>query len=223
MRIVAFADTHQFHDELQVPDGDVVICAGDVCRGGEREELDLFLHWFTALPHRHKLFIAGNHDRCLELADERDDVVAAHASIVLLEDSGVVIDGVSFWGSPWTPMFMDWSFMLPRGPALAEKWARIPGGVEVLVTHGPPKRILDDVTAYRSLPLHDDGDDTAEDDDDDHFVGCADLRARVRVVKPRLHLFGHIHSQRGTVDDDGVRFVNCTTNECDFPPVVLDL
>ncbi len=216
MRIVAFADTHQFHDELKVPDGDVVICAGDVCRGGERAELEIFLAWFHRLPHRHRLFVAGNHDRCLE--HERADVVAAWPGVTFLEDSGVVIDGVAFWGSPWTPEFLDWSFMLPRGAALAAKWALIPPGTAVLITHGPPQRILDDVAAYRNLPVHDDG-----EHDDDRYVGCADLRLRVRQVKPRVHLFGHIHSQSGIVDDDGVRFMNVTSNECDLPPTVFEL
>lgn len=213
MRLVAFADTHQFHDELVVPDGDVVVAAGDVCRGGEREELENFLGWFEALPHRHKLFVAGNHDGCLE--GEFLDVVAAHVDVEFLEDRGVVVEGVSFYGSPWTPRFHDWFFMKERGAPLKERWDQIPSGLDVLITHGPPQMILDDISKYRAAAVL--------LDDDDKYAGCADLRERVKVVKPRVHLFGHIHSQRGELVEDGVRYYNCTTNECDLPCTVIDL
>lgn len=209
MRIAAFADSHQFHDELVVPDADVLVCAGDVCRGGEREELENFLGWFERLPHRHKIFVAGNHDGCLER--ERLDVIAAHSDVTFLEDDGVTIDGVSFWGSPWTPEFHDWAFMLPRGRPLKKKWALIPVGVDVLITHGPPHKILDDAGAYRNIS------------GPERWVGCEELRERVVVVKPRVHLFGHIHSQPGSEVIGETRFFNCTTNECEIPCTVLDV
>ncbi len=215
MRIVAFADTHQFHDELVVPDGDVVVCAGDVCRGGERLELEIFLGWFEKLPHKHKVFVAGNHDGCLE--GEYVDIVAAHIDVEFLEDRGVVIDGVSFYGAPWTPRFHDWFFMKDRGPALAERWALIPDRVDVLVTHGPPQGVLDDISRYRASAV-------LLDDEDDKHAGCHDLGVRVDTVRPKVHLFGHIHSQRGeVVGDNGVHYYNCTTNECELPCTVIDL
>jgi len=218
MRLVCFADTHQFHDELIVPDGDAVICAGDVGRMGTVDEMERFLRWFSALPHRHKLFTPGNHDGCLQ----RDASIlrAAFPDVRLLIDAGVVIDGVSFWGAPWTPTFHDWAFMMPRGPALAARWALIPEGTDVLITHGPPRRILDDVSDYRGSGLLD---AVGGMDDDERFAGCADLRARVREVRPRLHLFGHIHTQRGVVVEDTTTFVNCTTWECESPPTVVDV
>lgn len=217
MRIVAFADTHQFHEDLTLPPGDVLVCAGDVCRAGTRPELDRFLAWFAAAPHRHKVLVPGNHDGCLERPAQREAVQRACPWLHLLIDDGITLDGVTFWGSPWTPTFHDWAFMLPRGAALAARWARIPAGVDVLVTHGPPQRVLDDVSAYRGVGA---GDDI---DDDDRFAGCADLRARVAVVRPRVHLFGHIHAARGAVDADATRFVNCTTNEAELPASVVDL
>jgi hypothetical protein len=215
MRIVAFADTHQFHDELRLPPGDVLVCAGDACRAGHRDELDAFLAWFATAPHRHKLFVAGNHDVCLQERAVREEARRAWPGITLLQDEGVVVDGVRFWGSPWTPAFHDWAFMLPRGPALAERWSCIPTAVDVLVTHGPPQGILDDVSGYRGVP--------ADAPVDERRAGCADLAARVRVVRPRLHLFGHIHTGRGVVDDGGTRFVNCTTWEAELPASVVDL
>lgn len=210
MRIVAFADTHQFHEDLTVPAGDVLLCAGDVCRAGDREELDAFFAWFVAHPHRHKLFVPGNHDVCVEEA-----CVAAQRAwpgVTFLVDGGVVVDGVSFWGSPWTPEFHQWAFMLKPGPQLAAKWSLIPDGIDVLVTHGPPRGILDDAGSYRGIA-----------DGEARHVGCAALRDRVARVRPRVHLFGHIHTCRGVVDVEGTRFVNCTTNEAELPVSVVDV
>jgi hypothetical protein len=218
MRLVCFADTHQFHDELVVPDGDVVISAGDVGRRGSTDEIEGFLRWFSALPHRHKLFTPGNHDGCLQR--DAAAIRAAFPDVTVLIDAGVVIDGISFWGAPWTPTFHDWAFMLPRGPALAARWALIPDGTDVLITHGPPRRILEDVSSHRGGDLVD---ALGGLDDDERFVGCDDLRERVRAVRPRVHLFGHIHTRRGVVVDEGTTFVNCTTWECEQPPTVIDI
>ena len=141
MRIVAVADTHLFHHDLAVPDGDVFVHAGDMCRGGHRSELALAARWIAGLPHRHKVIVAGNHDWAFvrELAAARAMFAGAH----YLEDGEVTIDGVRFYGSPWQPAFMDWAFNLPRGPELAAVWARIPRGIDVLITHGPPDGIGD--------------------------------------------------------------------------------
>lgn len=223
MRLVCFADTHQFHDELVVPDGDVVVCAGDVGRAGSFDEIERFLRWFSALPHAHKLFTPGNHDGCVRYAASA--LRAAFPDVTILIDEGVVVAGLRLWGAPWTPVFHDWAFMLPRGPALAERWACIPEGTDVLITHGPPQRILDDVSGYRFGRVFEEGDadDDNDIDADDRFAGCVDLRRRVEVVRPGLHLFGHIHGQRGVVTAGETTFVNCSTNECDAPPMVVDI
>ena len=112
------------------------------------------------------------------------------------------------WGSPWQPWFYDWAFNLQRGPEIRAKWDRIPAGVDVLVTHGPPAGILDRVVDGRS-------------------VGCADLLDAVRRVRPLLHVFGHIHEAYGEVERDGTRFVNASTCTVRYAPVnapvVVDL
>lgn len=223
MRIVAVADTHLFHGELDVPDGDVFVHAGDLCRGGDLAELREAAAWIADLPHRHKIVVAGNHDwslapcapdappRCRScLARDEScagDPAAARAllsGITYLEDAGATIDGVRFWGSPWQPAFHDWAFNLPRGEALAAVWRRIPPGTDVLVTHGPPAGIGD-----RS-PVG-------------GRAGCADLRARVAELAPRLHLFGHIHQDGGAWQHGATVFANVTTWECERAPTVIDL
>ena len=112
--------------------------------------------------------------------------------------------GLRIWGSPWQPWFHDWAFNLRRGPEIDAKWKRIPEGIDVLVTHGPPAGFGD--------RCH-----------DGELVGCADLLRHVDRVKPRLHLFGHIHEDRGEWQRGPTRIVNCTTSEADLPVTVIDL
>lgn len=203
MRIVAVADTHMYHDELVVPEGDVFVHAGDMCRRGSLDELASTLAFVRALPHRHKIVVAGNHDWAFVDAKERARALC-HSAIHYLEDDGVSLDGVSFWGSPWQPTFHDWAFNLPRGAALAEKWELVPERTDVVVTHGPPAGIGDrSSTSGRT--------------------GCEDLRARMLTLRPRLHLFGHIHEDGGLFLEEGVAFVNVTTWECERAPTVIDL
>jgi len=202
VRIVAVADTHLFHRELEIPDGDVFVHAGDMCRGGDLEELREVAAWLAGLPHRHKVVVAGNHDWAF--VHEAAAARAALAGMVYLQDSEVMIDGLRFYGSPWQPAFHDWAFNLPRGPQLAAVWARIPTGIDVLITHSPPEGIGD-----RS-PVG-------------GRAGCADLTARIAIVRPRLHLFGHIHQDGGLWERQGIVFANATTWECERGPTVIDV
>jgi predicted phosphohydrolase len=204
MRVVAVADTHTFEADLgPVPDGDVFVHAGDLCRGGRLTELAQVAAWLRGLPHRHKIVVAGNHDWCFirEPAAARE---LLGPEIVYLQDSRAEIDGVRFWGSPWQPKFNTWAFNLPRGEPLAEKWALIPTGTDVLITHGPPAGIGD-----RS--------------DDAARAGCADLLAAVGRIRPLLHLFGHIHPDGGCWLRDGTCFANVTTWEGVRKASVFDL
>jgi predicted phosphohydrolase len=204
MRLVAVADTHLFHHELKVPDGDVFIHAGDLCRGGDLAEVAEGLAWIRALPHATKILVAGNHDWAFADAPERARELLGD-DVLYLQDAGAVAQGLSFWGSPWQPEYNGWAFNLPRGRELAAKWAAIPAGLDVLVTHGPPAGIGDRSSI---------GEERA---------GCTDLRARVAEVRPRLHVFGHIHEDGGAWTIGATTFVNCTTWECERPPTVIDL
>ena len=206
MRIVCLSDTHNLHDRIRVPEGDLLLHAGDATNRGTEKEVSLFADWLAGLPHRHKVVVAGNHDFLFE----RQPVLArAHIhGAVYLEDEAVEIEGLRIWGSPWQPEFLDWAFNLPRGAPLREKWDRIPQATDVLVTHGPPYGVLDRV-------------------DEGRQEGCAELLKAVGRVRPRLHLFGHIHEAYGLEVRDGTTFVNASI--CDRacrpvnPPVVVDL
>lgn len=208
MRIVAVADTHGFEESLgALPDGDVFVHAGDMLRAGTLDELEPVAAWIRALPHRHKIVVAGNHDWCFARAGEAGaarDLLGAE--VIYLEDAACELGGVSFWGSPWQPEFCNWAFNLPRGPALAAKWARIPAGIDVLVTHGPPTGFGDRCWGRRA--------------------GCEDLREAVLGrVRPKLHLYGHIHEDGGFWRDDfsGVCLANVTTWDGERKATVLDI
>ena len=206
MRIVVVSDTHNMHDRIEIPDGDVLVHGGDCLGHGTLEELDALDRFLGTLPHPHKILIAGNHDWCFE----RDAVAARRLvrNAIYLEDSGIELDGTKFYGSPWQPWFFDWAFNLERGEPLRKVWAKIPEDTDVLITHGPPHGILD-------RTIH------------GELAGCEELVKRVDAVKPKLHLFGHIHEGYGTEQRGDTLFVNASTCDVRYEtvnaPVVLTL
>lgn len=205
IRIVAMADTHLAHEGLVVPDGDILVHAGDMLQHGSLDELARAAEFLRGLPHRIKVIVAGNHEVCLERQP-----VAARALLegfIYLEDEAATIDGLVFYGSPWQPKFRVWAFGATRGAELASKWAKVSDRSDVLITHGPPQGFGDRIV-HRGT---------------ERRVGCSDLLARVREVKPRLHLFGHIHQDRGLWRSGPTTFANVTTNESASPPTVIDL
>src|SRR5262245_14069279 len=179
MKVVLLSDTHNLHDRIEVPEADLLIHAGDATMKGRLEEVLAFDAWLGTLPHRHKVVVAGNHDFLFERQPR--EARQALRNAVYLQDSGVEIEGLAIWGSPWQPWFHDWAFNLERGEPLRAVWSRIPEGTDVLVTHGPPYGILDEVLPSPHGPPQ------------DPHAGCEDLLAAVRRIRPRVHLFGHIH------------------------------
>lgn len=209
MRVVAVADTHLFHDELRIPDGDVFIHAGDLCRGGGIEEVKVAARWLASLPHPTKVVVAGNHDWAFVRSPVEAQKLLGPA-VIYLQDSGVLLNGLRFWGSPWQPAFNDWAFNLARGPMLREKWSLIPEDTDVLVTHCPPYGIGDgsgDGGGYGGADR----------------LGCEDLLARVLDIRPMPHLFGHIHDSGSVRSMGGTTFANATTWECERGPTVIDI
>ena len=190
MRIVCVSDTHSWHDRTEVPDGDLLVHAGDITRHGDLADVEDFDRWLGTLPHRYKVVICGNHDFCFEQTPEQARRRITNATY--LEDEACVVEGITIYGSPWQPWYGGWAFNLERGRPLAEKWALIPDGTQLLITHGPPEGVLD--LTFRG-----------------ERAGCRDLLERVKAVRPRLHVFGHIHEAAGVVELDGTTFVNAST------------
>ena len=122
MKIVCISDTHNCNEEIAVPDGDLLIHSGDATNSGSIAEVSAFLKWFASLPHRHKIFVAGNHDWLFERQNALARQMTEDAGITYLEDSAIEIEGLMIYGSPWQPRFFDWAFNLSRGAAMAAKW-----------------------------------------------------------------------------------------------------
>ena len=206
LRLVVISDTHGLHKRIEIPPGDVLIHAGDLTRSGKPREIEKFDRFLGDLPHRYKVVIAGNHDFYFEHEPERARRLITNA--IYLQDEGVEIEGVRFWGSPWQPWFFDWAFNLQRGAPLKEKWDLIPAGTEVLITHGPPFGFGDMTTRGAA-------------------VGCQDLLQAIRRVRPRFHIFGHIHEGYGLWEEEGVTYLNASNCNFDYepvnPPMVIDL
>lgn len=203
MKIVCVSDTHLRHD-FKVPDGDLLIHAGDLTMKGDRTETERALLWLASLPHRHKVFIAGNHDFYFQShpAEARALIqTKVDAGLVYLQDSEATVGGLRIYGSPWQPWFYDWAFNLKRGPEIREKWRLIPEGLDILVTHGPPHGILD----WNS---------------DGRRVGCEELLKAIEEKTPRYHIFGHIHEASGTsFASHRTKFVNACICDKDYKPV----
>jgi Icc-related predicted phosphoesterase len=150
-----------------------------------------FLNWFQALPHRYKIFIAGNHDFFFERATAQEVEEVIPPNVIYLNDSGITIEGINIWGSPISPFFYNWAFNRQRGADIKKHWDLIPVNTNILVTHGPVAGILDK-TIY--------GDS----------VGCADLKATVELIKPKYFICGHIHEAQGVYESEGTTYINAS-------------
>ena len=208
MKFVAISDTHCRHNNLKLPKGDVLLHAGDITYKGEKSEVVDFLKWFDKQPYKYKIFIAGNHDFFFEKEKEETIQGLIPKSVTYLKDSGIEINGVQVWGSPVTPWFYNWAFNRLRGPAIARHWKLVPANTDVLLTHGPAFGVLDYVI-------------------NQSHVGCKDLMKKIKEVKPKVHVCGHIHEAYGHEKKGGVRFYNASVlnefYELTNPPFSFEL
>ena len=210
MRVVAISDTHGRHEWVTPPAGDLLVHAGDFTNYGTVEEVEAFLAWFVAQPHPAKVLIAGNHDFLFEQLPVESRWVLP-PGVTYLQDEAVMVNGLKVWGSPWVHGGDGWAFTRPRGPALAEKWTLIPSDTDLLITHMPPYQMLDEVPGTY--------------DRAGGPIGCQDLAEVVNRIRPRLHVFGHVHSGHGSLERSGTIFVNAasTLNQKVRVPVVVDI
>lgn len=216
MRFVLISDTHTMHRKLVIPDGDVIIHSGDATWTGTIAEIGDFGSWFAHVgDFKHRIFIAGNHDKLFENGNSLARTMLP-SQITYLHDDLTYIDGLAVYGAPWTPRFgHGWAFNVDRGEDLADKWYKIPDFVNILVTHGPPFGIGDEVPLDVPTPTG------------KMFksVGDQDLRDRVRELKDlRLHVFGHIHEGGGVHQK---KFVNASMTDELYndirTPIVFDI
>jgi len=223
MRIVCISDTHGYHHDItDMPKGDLLIHAGDFTSGyrmpSNVDDFDIwysehlasihsFNRWLADQPFPHKVVIAGNHDAQFAMFPGSAPYILSGCHY--LENSSVTIEGLKIYGSPVTPKFDGWAFNRSRGTEIQKVWNKIPDDTDILVTHGPPVDILDMIEGtYRPL-------------------GDLSLRYRVEQIKPKLHVFGHIHTGHGCRNIGATQFVNASLvdegQRLKFEPIVKEI
>lgn len=211
MKIWHISDTHGFHNDLKLPENiDIVIHSGD-CSNSKNKyvnklEVEKFINWYCELPVKYKIFIAGNHDTSIE----KKLFTKKHfeeKNIIYLENESINIEGINIYGSPYTPTFGEgWAFNKSRN-SINREWDKIPENTDILITHGPPKQILD--LSY---------------DKNNKLEYCGDsalLRRIVFKLKIKYHLFGHIHDNENNINA-GIRNTHLCDTIFSNGAVVLD-
>jgi predicted phosphodiesterase len=151
MRIVALSDTHCRLRKITVPDGELLIHAGDLTFQGNIQEIGQELRELGRIAKRFKygcVFICGNHDWLGERNPALMKQIAIDEGLTYLDHSSVQIAGLNIFGSAYTPEFCNWAFNVNRAE-LASYWAAIPEETNILITHGGPMGILDGVERFK--------------------------------------------------------------------------
>lgn len=200
VRTTFVSDLHGL--ELDLPGGNLLILGGDCTARDKVIDWVNFYKWVEKQPYDKKIYIAGNHDKflqqCITSQEAKDMGILEDEVAEYLCDSFTTAFGLRIWGSPWTSHFRGVNpqcnaFMVPDSE-LAEKWAAIPEGLDILVTHSPPYGIFDHIKNRWSV-----GD----------RVGSKSLLEKVKEVKPAFHVFGHIHENGGQMTvQDSTTFMN---------------
>jgi predicted phosphodiesterase len=209
MKITILSDTHTKHRycENDLPGGDLLIHAGDFMNSGYNPmDAIEFFQWFDEIEnYDFKVFIAGNHDRWMQdKTEESRGILTGYKTIEYLQDDWMTVGDsdphdpnvktAKIYGSPWQPEFYNWAFNLPRnGEELKSKWDMIHEDTDILITHGPAWGFLDDVEGNRNVHL-----------------GCELLAERIKQIKPKIHICGHIHSGYGHYFDGYTHYFNAS-------------
>lgn len=202
-KIIAFSDTHNDHNMLQIPSADIAIHAGDACIKGNYTEVRSFLEWYVKQPFKYKIYVPGNHDAKMYTHPELQSLAREYGIYVLFNDL-IEIEGISIYGNATT--FPSEDRIDAESDLWDNKdtvWNNMPHNCDIVVTHIPPKNILDEA-------------------DRGAHIGCSYLRDEVSIKKPKIHIFGHCHEKRNHVLYNGVtRFMNVACKDAGYNTVGL--
>ncbi|OMJ91273.1 hypothetical protein SteCoe_6254 [Stentor coeruleus] len=220
IRFVCISDSHSRF--FNFPPGDVLLHAGDFTKKGTPDEVLQFANYLKTTNYQYKVIIAGNHDTPFD-AKNFDEIIKKKRNphrcdpyavkrllkdFIYLEDSFFNAFGYTIWGTPWTNQHYKGAFTIKDINKLGEKWAQIPLGVDIVLSHSPPNGILD-----RSK--------------DNRCLGCPVLAETIKMIRPKVHVFGHIHEGHGVRTVDGITYINASV--CNnryqpiYTPIVFDL
>ncbi len=206
IKAVCVSDIHMSHWDLVMPPGDILIVAGDISGITNHAELIGFNAWLGTLDYKVVYVVPGNHDGQFVDSEQTSRSLLSNATVLI--DEAAEFEGLKIWGSPWVQQYGDWWWML-HPDALYDKWLKIPDNTDILITHQPPYMLLDRV--FRG------------------HAGCPHLRDAVLTrIKPKLHVFGHLHLDGGQwIEYNGTIYVNAAMNDENYAvtrnPVVIEL
>lgn len=223
MIIDCISDLHGHFPELE--GGDLLIVAGDLTARDTEAQYREFTHWLAEQKYKKKIFIGGNHDNCLvgkpPIVFGNCEYLCDSVTEFEYQEFETCLDStlcftkkkkLKIWGSPWTNTFDGIS---PRCTAftgteelLKAKFALIPDDIDILVTHGPPYGILDTVKKYGPFSH-----------EREVNVGSDSLLNNVIRIRPKLHIYGHIHEGYGQLQDPDTLFINCSHVNEDYEPI----
>ena len=222
-KICFISDTHysKYIDNTYLKiakDTDILIHCGDFSMRASQMDLDIFIAQFAKLPGKEKIFIAGNHDIiCERLGKEAVKQQALEKGVLYLEDDSYISStGLNIYGSPYSPLFgRDWAYQLLPGQMTIDKWKQIPYNIDLLVTHGPPYGIGDEVCNYSTNYKV-------------NNVGCHILTSEIfKRDSIRVHAAGHIHEMSGIRQEHNKAFVNASmlddNYKLKYPPRYITL
>ena len=207
MKTFLISDTHGHHRQVIIPEGtECIIHSGDSTNWHDwlrnQPEFEDFLDWFTNIDVKYKVLIPGNHDAWALKKYNVDKV--KERGIIFNEHGYESVNDRLMFLSAYTPTFGNWHFMKDR-QKLSRYWEELIEGIDVLVTHGPPKGILDIARKYYGKK------------EEGRYYGevmefCGDnaLFKHVNRVNPKVHTFGHIHN-----NDDIINYGSRTISGLD--------
>jgi len=193
MKICHISDTHSNHRELILPESDILICSGDVSYN--KDTFIDFLEWFSKQEAKYKIFVSGNHEEFpFNNGYQNTFDLCNDYGVIYLEDTEVIIEGLKFYGSPWTSEFRDFYFIKTE-LGLEEVWDKIPDDIDILITHSPAFGVLD-----RLHSVH---------------LGSPSLEDRLKELKHlTYHFFGHIHNDYGVKGEYNSNYVSVNGAQC---------
>lgn len=198
MKICAVSDTHSRHWDLIIPKCDIFVFAGDA-EINSTIALHDFNDWLATINSKYgNIIIGGNHDTYVEkIGEARCKYILTNG--VYLQDNGIIINDLKFYGSPRSPAFNNWSFMYPRQSKEGfDVWKNIPKNTDVLITHTMPYAILD---TNRGM----------------HHCGCEILAREIYNKNIKIQIGGHLHQEGNTfLEQDGIKFYNVSVLDEDY-------
>lgn len=200
IKVVAISDTHGKWNKIKIPPCDILISTGDYSFRGEEHMVKDFHKWMNKQPAKHVISVQGNHETGVERNFSYSKELAEKAcpGVYFIDEGLVEIEGLRIYCSAITPFFHNWAWNRYPGEEIQKNWDRIPENIDILATHGPAYGILDGVPEYNSLT----------NKVGLRHCGCPQLLKKIQEIKPKFHLFGHIHEAFGTHSESGITYIN---------------